>query len=263
MIRPPHLHRDWAHPRHICTGTGLAPATAAPGLGSPPATSARGLRSLHATSASGTGLAPCHICTGTAEDSEQPMASVPDPPPSCASVGLIEVDVPRIESFLVGDARARTFRGSAECTHRLQPRLHEGPSARGSARAALPVKATDCGRRHARRPHAIGFLGFSFRQSSSFSPSFSFKPSECHTPFQRLLRLTLPVCYAALRCACTMELLRPFMDRTRYSRARRGSHAAAVDVTSTTFLGVCLRNGLPVLPPHFWISKTAAASANR
>jgi hypothetical protein len=127
----------------------------------------------------------------------------------------------------------------------------------------LPVKATDCGRRHARRPHAIGFLGFSFRQSSSFSPSFSFKPSECHTPFQRLLRLTLPVCYAALRCACTMELLRPFMDRTRYSRARRASHAAAVDVTSTTFLGVCLRNGLPVLPPHFWISKTAAASANR
>jgi hypothetical protein len=20
---PPHLHRDWTHPRHICTGTGL------------------------------------------------------------------------------------------------------------------------------------------------------------------------------------------------------------------------------------------------
>ena len=31
----PHLHRDWAHPCHICTGTGLAPATSAPGLGSP------------------------------------------------------------------------------------------------------------------------------------------------------------------------------------------------------------------------------------
>jgi hypothetical protein len=40
---PPHLHRDWAHPRHICTGTGLIPphlhrdwahpATSAPGLG--------------------------------------------------------------------------------------------------------------------------------------------------------------------------------------------------------------------------------------
>jgi hypothetical protein len=31
----PHLHRDWARPCHICTGTGLAPATSAPGLGSP------------------------------------------------------------------------------------------------------------------------------------------------------------------------------------------------------------------------------------
>ena len=29
----PHLH--WAHPCHICTGTGLTPATSAPGLGSP------------------------------------------------------------------------------------------------------------------------------------------------------------------------------------------------------------------------------------
>jgi hypothetical protein len=27
--------RDWAHPRHICTGIGLAAATSAPGLGSP------------------------------------------------------------------------------------------------------------------------------------------------------------------------------------------------------------------------------------
>jgi hypothetical protein len=29
----PHLHRDWAHPCHICTGTGLTPATSAPALG--------------------------------------------------------------------------------------------------------------------------------------------------------------------------------------------------------------------------------------
>ena len=28
----PHLHRDWAHPCHIYTGTGPAPATSAPGL---------------------------------------------------------------------------------------------------------------------------------------------------------------------------------------------------------------------------------------
>jgi hypothetical protein len=46
----PHLHRDWAHPRHRCTGTELAPATSAPGLGytgaglTPP-TSAPGLGS--------------------------------------------------------------------------------------------------------------------------------------------------------------------------------------------------------------------------
>ena len=32
---PPHLRRDWAHPDHICAGTGLTPATSAPGLGSP------------------------------------------------------------------------------------------------------------------------------------------------------------------------------------------------------------------------------------
>ena len=30
-----HLHRGWAHPCHICAGTGLAPAAFAPGLGSP------------------------------------------------------------------------------------------------------------------------------------------------------------------------------------------------------------------------------------
>ena len=29
------LHRDWAHPAHICAGTGRTLATSAPGLGSP------------------------------------------------------------------------------------------------------------------------------------------------------------------------------------------------------------------------------------
>ena len=38
----PHLHQDWAHPCHICIGTGRTPATSAPGL-------------AHA----------CHISTGT------------------------------------------------------------------------------------------------------------------------------------------------------------------------------------------------------
>ena len=36
----PHLRRDWARPCHICTGTGLTPATSAPGLGTCPPTSA-------------------------------------------------------------------------------------------------------------------------------------------------------------------------------------------------------------------------------
>jgi hypothetical protein len=31
----PHLRRDWAHPDHICAGTGRTPTTSAPGLGSP------------------------------------------------------------------------------------------------------------------------------------------------------------------------------------------------------------------------------------
>jgi hypothetical protein len=36
LRRPlPHLHRDWAHPAHICAETGPAPATSAPGLGPP------------------------------------------------------------------------------------------------------------------------------------------------------------------------------------------------------------------------------------
>ena len=50
---PPHLHRDWANPCHICAGNGLTPATSAPGLGEP-------LPHLRRDWAH-----PCHICTGT------------------------------------------------------------------------------------------------------------------------------------------------------------------------------------------------------
>jgi hypothetical protein len=49
----PHLQRDWAHPSHICTGTGLTPPTSATGLGSP-------LPHLQRDWAH-----PSHICTGT------------------------------------------------------------------------------------------------------------------------------------------------------------------------------------------------------
>jgi hypothetical protein len=65
-LRPPlpHLHRDWAHPSHSCTATGLTPPTSAPGLGSP-------LPYLHRDWAhpshicTGTWPTPAHICTGT------------------------------------------------------------------------------------------------------------------------------------------------------------------------------------------------------
>jgi hypothetical protein len=39
------LHATWAHPAHICSGTGLTPLTSAPGLGLAPPTSAPGLGS--------------------------------------------------------------------------------------------------------------------------------------------------------------------------------------------------------------------------
>ncbi len=61
----PHLHRDWVHGFHICTGTGLAPAHICTGTGLASTTSASGLGSplqrLH-------WARPCHICTGTGLD---------------------------------------------------------------------------------------------------------------------------------------------------------------------------------------------------
>ena len=67
-----HLHRDWANPCHICTGTALAAATSAPGPGSPCLYLHRDqappchilrltLPHLHRDQAH-----PGHICTGTA-----------------------------------------------------------------------------------------------------------------------------------------------------------------------------------------------------
>ena len=47
------LNRDRAHPCHVCTGTGLTPASSAPGLGSPLPPLRRGWAHR------------CHICTGT------------------------------------------------------------------------------------------------------------------------------------------------------------------------------------------------------
>jgi hypothetical protein len=59
------LWGDWAHPCHICTGTGRTPATSALGLGSPQPTCAQGLDMICGHSCTKTGLAPVHICIGT------------------------------------------------------------------------------------------------------------------------------------------------------------------------------------------------------
>ena len=56
----PHLHRDWAHPAHICTGTRLVRT----GTGLTPPTSAPGLRSRVAHRHRDWAHR-CHICTGT------------------------------------------------------------------------------------------------------------------------------------------------------------------------------------------------------
>ena len=56
----PHLRRDWAHPCHICAGTGRPPLPTRAGLGSPPPLLRRDW-AHPATSAPGPALAPCHI----------------------------------------------------------------------------------------------------------------------------------------------------------------------------------------------------------
>ena len=57
----PRLHTDRALSCHICTGTGLTPATSAPGLSSP-------LPHLHVgQSTSGPGMSAHHICRGNSQ----------------------------------------------------------------------------------------------------------------------------------------------------------------------------------------------------
>ncbi len=83
----PHLHQNWAHPCHICTGTGLAAATSAAEQGSPMTTSPPGsgspLPHLHREWAH-----PGHICTGigltapTSAHGSSPATSAPGLPPA-------------------------------------------------------------------------------------------------------------------------------------------------------------------------------------
>ena len=84
----PHLHRDWAHPCHICTATGLTPATSAPGLELAAATSAPGLGSPLAHLAPGSGRPLPHLhwdragttqrCVGVAGHDSKGRVSLPD-----------------------------------------------------------------------------------------------------------------------------------------------------------------------------------------
>jgi hypothetical protein len=73
--RASHLHRDWARPCHICTGTWLTPAHICTGTGLAP---------CHICT--GTGLVPCHLCTGTGG----PGGSLPPTPSQLAgsSIGI-------------------------------------------------------------------------------------------------------------------------------------------------------------------------------
>ena len=81
----PHLHRDWAHPRHICTGIRLSRATSAPGLdvlrptidSAVPSARACGIRARLCRLASHS----AHICTGIGlgPDASAPVLGSPLP----------------------------------------------------------------------------------------------------------------------------------------------------------------------------------------
>jgi hypothetical protein len=84
----PHLRRDWAHPAHICAGTGLAPLTSALGLGHICAGTGLALP----TSAPGLGsprphlrrdwARPAHVCAGTCYWADPSRAQCPNYVPS-------------------------------------------------------------------------------------------------------------------------------------------------------------------------------------
>ncbi len=63
--RPATSDRDWAHPTHICSGTGLTPAHICSGTGLTPAHIGAGFWPLTAHICAGTGPTPAHIDAGT------------------------------------------------------------------------------------------------------------------------------------------------------------------------------------------------------
>ncbi len=95
----PHLHRDWAHPAHICSGTGLTPHSSALSLphlhrdwGSSPPTSAPGPGSPRPPATSAPGLPVCLPSWGlggrSSEKARQGPSSAPDLPPTSGAAGL-------------------------------------------------------------------------------------------------------------------------------------------------------------------------------
>ena len=94
-----HLHQNWAHPCHICTGTGLAAATSATEQGSPMTTSPPGsvspLPHLHREWAH-----PYHICTGigltaaTSAHGSSPATSAPGLPPAFGQAAVVRAPLP-------------------------------------------------------------------------------------------------------------------------------------------------------------------------
>ena len=123
----PHLHRDWAHPCHVCTGTGLTTAaferwtapnapTSAPGLG----------RSMWATT-------PCMVSSISVPCSSagprcQPTPLIPPHPSRPTHPALHRrVGSPVARQYRDGLATASGTRLSAACTRdfaRPRPHLH-------------------------------------------------------------------------------------------------------------------------------------------
>ncbi len=113
----PRLHRDYAQPCHICTGTGLNPATSAPGLGSI-------LPRLHRDWAR-----PCHICTGTRAFPSRPARLVPRPLASA------------VRAAVAAKVKARSTRCARERAWLLHWRELGAAAAKGRKRSKSAVAA--------------------------------------------------------------------------------------------------------------------------
>ena len=124
----PRLHRDWAHPSHICTGTGLTPPTSAPGLGTPQVEHGAALVE-HAILLAG--MSPKRKCAEVDMDSDGGKA-VP-PPHVCVFARVrTRASVSRMAASLYA---FRCRLGALRCL--LRWRESNGPSARLSL---VPVR---------------------------------------------------------------------------------------------------------------------------